>query len=191
MSWDEAIVKVSAGGGSGTGCFIAPRTVLTAGHVLFPSDQHAPFELDEISIQLGQKSWTPRAVRIHPLWLESRSRSADLATIVVTSDGVESLDVTLDFDPSPSTQLALNGYALNADFENQVGAFTRMGEPTERYFLHTLEVNVVDGLSGAPLLRGKNKPKVVGVAVWGDGVIGLGVPLLSTTLNDLLKRKNS
>jgi V8-like Glu-specific endopeptidase len=191
MSWDEAIVKVSAGGGSGTGCFISPRTILTAGHVLYPSDQATPFEASEVSIQLGQRSWTAQALRIHPLWLASRSRSADMAVIVVTSAGVESLECTLDFDPSPSTRLALNGFALNTAFENQVGAFTRLGEPTERYFLHSTDVNVVDGLSGAPLLRGKSRPKVVGIAVWGDGAIGLGVPLLRSTFNEISTRKKT
>jgi V8-like Glu-specific endopeptidase len=189
MSWDEAIVRVSAGGGSGTGCFIAPKTILTAGHVLFPSDRQTPFEVDEVEVRQGELAWKPRALRIHPLWLGSRSRSADLAIINVTSPGSEKLECLLDFNPSPRTTLAVNGYARNPEFEHQTGAFTLLGEPSERYYLHTTEVNVVDGLSGAPLLRGKLRPKVVGVAVWGDGQIGLAVPLLVSTFGVLLRRK--
>ena len=191
MSWDQAIVKVSAGGCSGTGCFISPRSILTAGHVLFPSGQDSPFTVGDVAVQLGQRSWTVQAMRIHPLWLKSKSRSADLAVMVVTSDGVESLECALDFDPAPSTRLLLNGFAHDPSCENQVGSFTRLGELNERYFLHTLDMNVVDGLSGAPLIRGKVNPKVVGVAVWGDGTVGLGVPLLSSTFNEISKRKKS
>jgi hypothetical protein len=198
MSWADSVVRVARGGNQGTGVFVGPDLVLTAGHVVQPagSSTPAPGEL-VVSLPRRDNAVTPVAqVAVHAEWRQAGRLTADMALLRVGAVAGVGLPQWRDFHATDvPIEVALYGYPLLPGLKRFDTGFldTREDPSNPGYWIfESATFDVHDGMSGGPFVYQDRSGTiyVVGVATHDahdpSAHAFNGVPLRANTYFTLL-----
>jgi V8-like Glu-specific endopeptidase len=173
----------------GTGWFIGPRTLMTAGHCVFDPDELGGWAR-QITItpgRNGDRRPFPSAVSTSfsttDRWLEAQDADFDYAAIHLDTDvgtpiGAFGVAVLPDAELT-DRMLNVSGYPLDpGNGTEQYFHANRVKALTPRRIFY--DIDTLGGQSGSPVwayLDGSNDPVVVGIHAYGVGGVpaGLGV----------------
>jgi S1-C subfamily serine protease len=180
------IIQVTRPSGHGSGVFIAPDLVLTAGHVVRRRGE-SPFPTQTLRIVLpGGPTLPVRAQRCMNGWSDRGELTEDMAVLRVASPQ-PSLVIDYALDLSPQQQrVEVMGF-LEGVRAGKVSRATGTGDDGE--ILRSSDLMFHDGVSGAPIFGADGKALGIVTATpdspTRDAFIGL--PLLSDNLAVLLQ----
>ncbi|HET7503454.1 MAG TPA: serine protease [Kofleriaceae bacterium] len=181
------IIQVARPSGTGSGAFIAPDLVLTAGHVVRRRGG-PPFPVSTLRVVLpGGPSLPVKAQLCLDGWNDRGDLTQDMAILRVASPQ-PSLVIGFALDRSPQRQrVEVMGFLEGV----RAGKVSRATDPDEEgEILRSSDLTFHDGVSGAPIFGDDGKALGIVTATpdspTPDAFIGL--PLLTETLGSLLQK---
>ena len=181
------VVQVTRPGGHGSGAFIAPDLVLTAGHVVRRRGD-PPFPTTSLRIVIaGGPTLLVRAQLCLDAWNDRGDLTADMAVLRVTSPQ-PALAIKFGLDQAPKRQrVEVMGFLEGI----RPGTISRAADPgggTD--VVRSSDMMFHDGVSGAPIFDASGTTIGIVTATpdspTPDAFIGL--PLLTETLSLLINR---
>ena len=190
MAYRDSVVRIRRFTQVGSGTFIAPDIILTAGHVLEAGGREPKCAEFNVAHPITHKTWRVTGIRVHPSWRVGSDPSADVGLLRVAA-----IDV-----PGPLQVTAFGGgiltrYGIPADPHDSLGSSASgiVHADASFYYSDDPDMQIPLGASGGPLLS--DASTLVGIGT-GQGLAGpngfpIGVPTPPGSWEALLTNPNA
>lgn len=190
------VIRNDGGEDQGTGWFVGPRTVITAGHVVCPAGIFAA----RIAVTPGRgenrsahPTVTSDLFETTEGWVKNQNPEHDYGAIFLDPADLSGAlgffgFATRDDDELQGTTAVIGGYATDKN-EILVRAVGRLGPPEARRLHH--EIDTEDGESGAPIyMEEGGSRRVVGIHTNGFPTGNIGLRVTFPVAENLRRWKN-
>jgi hypothetical protein len=189
MAFRESVVRIRRFTQVGSGTFVAPDLVLTAGHVLEAGGRDPKCMEFNVVHPATMKTWRVTGIRADARWRLGSDPSADVGLLRVVGPAVPVLGIGT-FDGGMVTR-----YGIPANPNDPLGASATGMTVVDSGFVFSddADMQIPQGASGGPLLDGRFALVGIGTGLGVPGLHGnpIGIPIGATVPSNLLSDPNS